>query len=504
MNEQVNDSKYSDLRTIMHERAICVIIPTYNNGGTIGRVVDEALLYCDDIIVVNDGSDDTTASILSSKKGIDVVAYERNRGKGYALKRGIERALARGFAYAITMDGDGQHSASDIPAFVEANRRWPGSIILGNRNKAKIVRSKGSSFANSFSNFWFCVQTLHRLPDTQTGFRLYPLKKLYGYRLMTARYEAELGLLVFAAWHGVAIHSIPVDVYYPPKEERVSHFRPAKDFTRISILNTILCILAVVYALPLFVLRTMMKWLRVAAMTLILVAVVVIFWPSLLLYTKIGPMTERKRWRLHMITYRVARLITMKIGLPGVHFTMTEDASADFSRPSVIICNHQSHLDLPYLLALTPRIIFLTNNWVWHSKLFGFLIHASEYYPAADGIESLMPHFKSLVDRGYSIAIFPEGTRSADCRIARFHQGAFYVAEQLGLDIQTVMLYGAGKVLRKKSHIPHRGQTHIEVGRRYSHAELETIGNRRALTKYFHRLYRQRYDEMSNKMEQDA
>ena len=179
MNEQVNDNKYSDLRTTMHERAICVIIPTYNNGGTIGRVVDEALLYCDDIIVVNDGSDDTTASILSSKKGIDVVAYERNRGKGYALKRGIERALARGFAYAITMDGDGQHSASDIPAFVEANRRWPGSIILGNRNKAKIVRSKGSSFANSFSNFWFCVQTLHRLPDTQTGFRLYPLKKLY-------------------------------------------------------------------------------------------------------------------------------------------------------------------------------------------------------------------------------------------------------------------------------------------------------------------------------------
>lgn len=124
---------------------------------------------------------------------------------------------------------------------------------------------------------------------------------------------------------------------------------------------------------------------------------------------------------------------------------MTEDASADFSRPSVIICNHQSHLDLPYLLALTPKIIFLTNNWVWHSKLFGFLIHASEYYPAAAGIENLMPHFQSLVDRGYSIAIFPEGTRSADCRIARFHQGAFYVAEQLGLDIQTVMLYGAGR-----------------------------------------------------------
>ena len=494
----------SDVRALLHRRGICVIIPTYNNVGTVGRVVSDVLDYCQDVFVVDDGSTDGTTAVLQTIAGIHHIHYDRNRGKGHALKVGFKAALEAGFAYAITMDADGQHSASDIPAFLDANRRWPGSLILGSRSVRGTAEAKGSRFANSFSNFWFCVQTLHRLPDTQTGFRLYPLKKLYGYRLMTARYEAELGLLVFAAWHGVAIHSIPVDVYYPPKEERVSHFRPAKDFTRISILNTILCILAVVYALPLLVLRTMMKWLRVAAMTLILVAVVVIFWPSLLLYTKIGPMTERKRWRLHMITYRVARLITMKIGLPGVHFTMTEDASADFSRPSVIICNHQSHLDLPYLLALTPRIIFLTNNWVWHSKLFGFLIHASEYYPAADGIESLMPHFKSLVDRGYSIAIFPEGTRSADCRIARFHQGAFYVAEQLGLDIQTVMLYGAGKVLRKKSHIPHRGQIHIEVGRRYSHAELETIGNRRALTKYFHRLYRQRYDEMSNKMEQDA
>lgn len=94
-----------------------------------------------------------------------MVAYERNRGKGYALKRGIERALARGFAYAITMDGDGQHSASDIPAFVEANRQWPGSIILGNRNKAKIVRSKWQQLCQQL------LQLLVLRPDTAPAAR---------------------------------------------------------------------------------------------------------------------------------------------------------------------------------------------------------------------------------------------------------------------------------------------------------------------------------------------
>lgn len=233
------------IRHTLHDRAICVLIPTYNNVGTIGKVVRAAMGYCADVFVVDDGSDDGTSEVLAAIGGIHLISYGRNRGKGYALKRGFEAALKDGFAYAITMDGDGQHSADDIPLFLKANQEWPGSLILGSRKKENIVRSRGSSFANNFSNFWFAVETWHLLPDTQTGYRLYPLKKLYGLHLLTSRYEAELELLALAAWHGVGIHSIPIDVYYPPKEERVSHFRPALDFTRISILNTVLCALAV-------------------------------------------------------------------------------------------------------------------------------------------------------------------------------------------------------------------------------------------------------------------
>jgi hypothetical protein len=133
---------------------------------------------------------------------------------------------------------------------VEANIAHPGALIVGSRDLSGIDASGGSLFANRFSNFWFAVQTLHPLPDTQTGFRLYPLHKLSGFRWITSRYEAELELLVFAAWHGVRLVSLPIRVYYPPREERVTHFRPAADFARISVLNTVLCFLAVVYGWP--------------------------------------------------------------------------------------------------------------------------------------------------------------------------------------------------------------------------------------------------------------
>jgi uncharacterized protein (DUF2062 family) len=125
------------------------------------------------------------------------------------------------------------------------------------KNLENVERSKGSSFANSFSNFWFAVQTGQYLKDTQTGYRLYPLKKLRGLSLLTSRYEAELELMVFASWHGVKLVSEPVNVYYPPREERVSHFRPLPDFTRISVLNTVLVLYAFLFYYPWTFLRSL-------------------------------------------------------------------------------------------------------------------------------------------------------------------------------------------------------------------------------------------------------
>ena len=229
----------------------CVIIPTYNNAGTLIDVVRRALASSLPVIVVNDGSTDATASLLADAGlPVTVLAHERNRGKGVALKTGLQYARDKGFRYAITLDADGQHFPEDIPAFLAAIDRYPGALIVGSRNLAAENMPGGNTFANRFSNFWFRVQTFRRLPDTQTGYRAYPLPSLPSLRLLTARYEAELALLVFSAWKGIRLEPIPVRVWYPSAEERVSSFRPFRDFFRISVLNTVLCVLALVYGYP--------------------------------------------------------------------------------------------------------------------------------------------------------------------------------------------------------------------------------------------------------------
>lgn len=503
-------------REVLRKRGICVVIPTYNNGGTIGRVVAGALEQCDSVIVVNDGSTDATPGILSglAKEGLTVVTLDRNSGKGAALKAGFRKALDMGFAYAITLDGDGQHYPEDIATMLRANQEHPGALILGSRMLDGADRTKGSSFANKFSNFWLWVQTGRKLDDTQTGYRLYPLKKLHGLSLLTSRYEAELELLVFASWHGVDLVPVPVNVYYPPKEERVSHFRPGMDFARISVLNTVLCFLAVVYGLPLRLWRWLMKYVRtiyVIMFFLFFMFVVVkpVVWVRLKV-KKLGRLGKvgmsggaENRW-LHQLMYRASRFVMLTHGIPGVKFSYKVSEGVQFDRPRVVICNHQSHLDLFCQLIFTPNIIFLTNDWVWNNPSYGLLIRNAEYYPVRDGLEELLPKLRSLVERGYSIAVYPEGTRSKDCQIGRFHQGAFWLADQLDVDILPMCLYGPGKILKKKTYTLHPGPVRIDVGEPVGIESLRAMGRLKEQTKEMRRRYIEKYEAMANEIEQDV
>lgn len=237
---------------------ICLVIPTYNNGGTLGDILERAKRVCRNIIVVNDGCTDGSGAILS-RAGVVTVEHGSNRGKGSALKSGFRKAKELGFSHVITMDSDGQHYPEDIPLFLDAIGSYPEAIIVGSRNLQAENMPGGNTFANRFSNFWFRLYTGVKLDDTQTGFRAYPLDRTGGLKLMTSRYEAELELLIFSAWKGTDIRSIPVRVHYPPHGERVSHFRPGKDFIRISILYTVLLIFAIAYALPLRTARLFRK-----------------------------------------------------------------------------------------------------------------------------------------------------------------------------------------------------------------------------------------------------
>ena len=242
------------------EKRLCVIIPTYNNAGTILQVVQSVMAYCNQLIVVDDGCTDGTSDILNTlPQSVTVVSYHPNKGKGHALVAGFKKAMDMGFSHAITIDADGQHFADDIPLLIIETEKSPSSIIVGCRNLTEENMPRQNTFANRFSNFWFRLQTGVNLSDTQSGYRLYPLASLRGLSLITSRYEAELELLVFASWAGVQIKSVPVKVYYPPAEERVSHFRPIYDFVRISILNTILCVAALFYGYPRRLARSMKR-----------------------------------------------------------------------------------------------------------------------------------------------------------------------------------------------------------------------------------------------------
>lgn len=124
-------------------------------------------------------------------------------------------------------------------------------------------------------------------------------------------------------------------------------------------------------------------------------------------------------------------------------------ANERFQHPAIIIANHQSFIDILVLLSLSSKILMVTNHWVWHSPFFGAIIRYVDFYYIGEGYEQYMERMRKKVKEGYSIAIFPEGTRTYNGKMKRFHKGAFYLAETLQLDILPILLYGNNKIIAK-------------------------------------------------------
>lgn len=241
------DNNFPETERI-NQLKVCVIVPTYNNHKTLKRVLDSVLVYTSNIIVVNDGSTDTTVQILEDYTHLVQIHHPKNVGKGKALRSGFKKALELNYNYAITIDSDGQHFASDIPGFINVLEQEGDVLLIGSRNMTQENVPKKSSFGNKFSNFWFWFETGNKLEDTQSGYRLYPLKKM-PVHYFTNKFEFEIEVIVRSAWKNIPVKNIPVKVLYDPAE-RVSHFRPFKDFTRISILNTVLVFISLFYIMP--------------------------------------------------------------------------------------------------------------------------------------------------------------------------------------------------------------------------------------------------------------
>lgn len=248
--------KYEEQFVKMHA---CVLLPTYNNASTIAAVLDSILSYTSHVIVVNDGSTDATQELLNQYPQVTVVSYAQNQGKGFALQEGFKKAYSLEYHHAITLDSDGQHYAEDLLVFLTQLEQTQNALLVGARNLNQENVPTKSSFGNRFSNFWFWVNTGITLPDTQSGYRSYPLAAVATKKYFTKKYEFEIEVMVRASWSGVPVMSVPVSVYYPSPEERISHFRPLKDFTRISILNTVLVLIALLWIKPRDLVISLMK-----------------------------------------------------------------------------------------------------------------------------------------------------------------------------------------------------------------------------------------------------
>ena len=243
---------------------------------------------------------------------------------------------------------------------------------------------------------------------------------------------------------------------------------------------------------------SIMRLLRSAWAFSFLIISVIVCTPVVLIMF-LGRKREWKDRFLHNLLYRFANFVIRRV--PAVKFTLDNSVGETFSKPAVIISNHQSHLDLMCLMMLTPKMIVVTNDWVWRNPIYGALIRRAEFVPAANGIEEYMPQFRSLVERGYSILVFPEGTRSADCSILRFHKGAFHLAQELGLDIVPVCLNGVGYVLPKEEFMLRPGHITVTVGKRVSPDDMSWGADARERTKAFHKFYQEWYADMCNKLE---
>ncbi len=189
--------------------------------------------------------------------------------------------------------------------------------------------------------------------------------------------------------------------------------------------------------------------------------------------------------------------------IPGVSFDLQNVAQETFEKPGIIIANHQSHLDLMYLLLLNPKIICLTNRWVWRCPFYGWIIRYADFYPVENGIEDNVDVLRKAIDKGYSILVFPEGTRSENCDILRFHKGAFYLAKQLQVDIIPALIHGIGHVFPKTEFLLRKGKVTVQLLPRIT-TDNELYSEDvecRDFAKSVRKLYIREYEQLANEVE---
>lgn len=207
---------------------------------------------------------------------------------------------------------------------------------------------------------------------------------------------------------------------------------------------------------------------------------------------------------LNIIKIILARFLTSVLySNPFVKKKVIKNPSEDFSKPAVIIANHTSFLDTLAIAMTTHKIIYLVNDWVYQSPIFGKLVRALGFYPVSQGIENGMEKLKEKVEQGYSLVVFPEAERSYNNDIKRFHKGAFYLAEQFGLDILPIYIHGNSEVLPKGDFIIYDGSITVKVGSRISKDDMSFGKNYSERTKKINAYFREEFAKLREEIEDE-
>ncbi len=208
------------------------VVPAYQAAASIEAVVRGTLPVLAPVVVVDDGSRDDTAA-RAEAAGAEVLRHAVNQGKGAALLTAFSHLAAAGVERAVTLDADGQHLPHQIPVLLAAAEETPGAIVVGVRRKEGFAIKRSARFGNWAADRLMRWVAGRALPDTQSGFRVYPVTATLALGTRGTRYDFETEVLLRAARAGMPVRGVPVEVYYPPVAERVSHYRPWVDTMRI-------------------------------------------------------------------------------------------------------------------------------------------------------------------------------------------------------------------------------------------------------------------------------
>lgn len=206
----------------------CVIIPAFREQGRIGNVVRAVHSYCRDVVVVDDGSPDSTAD-EARQAGAIVVRHPTNLGKGVALNTGFTYAREHGYEFLITLDGDGQHDPEDLPAFVEAYRQTGTPVLIGNRMDDPRTMPFTRRITNQYMSWLLSRHMGQRVPDTQSGYRLFRCDVLASLSVESSRFAAESEILLILSARGVKIGAVPIKIIYRDEKSKI---RPVHDTFR--------------------------------------------------------------------------------------------------------------------------------------------------------------------------------------------------------------------------------------------------------------------------------